>query len=169
MDLLGIGMAEVKGKLNPSEGPERSVGPSEKREGASGYGLREMRNPEVSEKPTRRRFSAEYKMRILKEADACKQPGELGALLRREGLYWSALSTWRRQREEGTLQGLAAKKRGRKGKEREPKTQREKELERENRRLSRRLEKVELMLDIQKKTSELLGIPLNSEESDEDN
>lgn len=165
MDLLGIGMAEVKGKTNPSEGPERSVGPSEKGKA----GLESKLDPEVLEKPKRRRLSAEYKLQILRQADACEQSGELGALLRREGLYWSSLSIWRRQREEGTLQGLEVKKRGRKGKEREPKTQREKELERENRRLRRRLEKVELMLDIQKKTSELLGIPLSSEESDEEN
>ena len=124
-------------------------------------------DPEVPEKPVRRRFTAEYKLRILKEADRCKKYGELGELLRREGLYSSQLSTWRKQCEEGTLSALSAKKRGRKAKKKETKSRREKELERETRRLRRRLEKVELMLEIQKKTSELLGIPLNSDESNE--
>ncbi len=67
-------------------------------------------NPEVPEKAERRRFSAEYKLKILRQADECRDPGSLGALLRREGLYSSNLTTWRRQREEGTLLGLNPKK-----------------------------------------------------------
>lgn len=74
---------------------------------------------EVQEKPVRRRFSAEYKLRILTEADGCTELGQRGELLRREGLYSSLLSTWRRQRDEGVLAGLASKRRGRKAK---PKT-----------------------------------------------
>ena len=125
-------------------------------------------NPEVPEKATRRRFSAQYKARILAKADACKgRPGALGELLRKEGLFSSQLSVWRKQRENGQLQGLVPKKRGRKGSGKPGKSQREKELERENRRLRQRLEKAELIIDIQKKTSELLGIPLSSPESDE--
>lgn len=76
--------------------------------------------PEISEKPRRRRFTAEYKLGIVAEADACSDPGEVGALLRREGLYSSHLSTWRRQRDEGQLQALSPKKRGRKGRKGHP-------------------------------------------------
>lgn len=141
-----------------SEGARRATGDSGARapEGAP--------DPEVAERAKRRRFTAEYKLRILREADACKGHGELGALLRREGLYSSHLATWRRQRDEITKAGLKARKRGPKGKVVDPRV---KQLERENARLKRRLERVELMLDIQKKASEMLGIPLNHPDKDE--
>jgi transposase len=77
-------------------------------------------DPESFEKPKRRRYSAEYKVRILKEADACTKSGELGALLRREGLYSSLLSNWRSQRDSGALSGLEPKRRGRKAKSKDP-------------------------------------------------
>ena len=77
-------------------------------------------SPEVPEKPVRRRFMVEYKARILAEADACTEPGMLGELLRREGLYSSHLTTWRRQRDEGALAGLTPKRRGRKAKSKNP-------------------------------------------------
>jgi transposase-like protein len=121
-------------------------------------------DPEVSEQAKRRRFTAEYKLRILREADACKGDGDVAALLRREGLYSSLLSSWRRQRDEIAGIGLAAIKRGRKGKVEDPRV---KELARENTRLKRRLARVETMLEIQKKASELLGIPLNPPDNDE--
>ena len=127
-------------------------------------GLVEAPDPEVAERAKRRRFTAEYKLRILREADACKGDGDLGALLRREGLYSSHLSTWRRQRDEIAKAGLKARKRGPKSKAVDPRV---KQLERENARLKRRLERVELMLDIQKKASEMLGIPLNHPDKDE--
>jgi transposase len=120
---------------------------------------------EVSERPLRRRFTAEYKLRILEQADRCTRPGELGALLRREGLYSSSLSTWRRQRREGTLAGLGPKRRGRKGSD--PRDDRIKELERENARLRRQLEQAQTVIDVQKKLSEMLGIPLPEEDSPE--
>lgn len=123
-------------------------------------------DPEVRAKP-RRQFSATYKVKILAEADACKNGREVGALLRREGLYSSHLSSWRKQREEGTLAGLKPKKRGRKAKVADASAKKLKEVEAENRKLKRRLERVELMLDIQKKASELLGIPLKGLENDE--
>lgn len=127
-------------------------------------------NPEVQEKAVRRQFSAKYKARILEKADACKgKHGALGELLRKEGLYASQVAAWRKQREKGQLQGLGPKKRGRKDNGKPKKSQREKELERENRRLLRRNEKLELMLDIQKKTSELLGIPMEPFDLDEKN
>ena len=80
---------------------------------ATAAGGKPMPDPAVPERPVRRRFTAEYKLRILREADRCTQSGQLGALLRREGLYSSHLSTWRQQRDEGTLAGLASRRRGR--------------------------------------------------------
>ena len=141
-----------------SEGARRATGDSGARapEGAP--------DPEVTERAKRRRFTAEYKLRILRKADACKGDGDVGALLRREGLYSSQLAAWRRQRDELTKAGLKARKRGPKGKVVDPKV---KQLERENARLKRRLERVELMLSIQKKASEMLGIPLNHPDNDE--
>ena len=119
-------------------------------------------DPEVEERVKRRRFSAEYKLRILREADACKGDGDIGALLRREGLYSSHLVNWRKQRDEG----LSARKRGRPA---NPSRKRIKELEGEVARLRKRLKRTDLLLDIQKKASELLGIPLNSPDiEDED-
>ncbi|MFQ5792576.1 MAG: IS3 family transposase [Acidobacteriota bacterium] len=113
-------------------------------------------DPEVPEKAKRRRYSARYKQRILKEADQC-EPGQVGALLRREGLYWSNLQTWRRQREEGTLAALTPKKRGRKAAPKNPLTGRVKELERENRQLRRKLQRAQIMLEIQKKGLRAVG------------
>ena len=124
-------------------------------------------DPEVPEKPQRRRFTAEYKVRILREADACAEPGEMGALLRREGLYSSHLTEWRRQREQGALAGLTPKMRGRRGVSPHPLARRVSELEREKTRLQHRLQQAEAIIEVQKKVSELLGIPLNPPGSDE--
>ncbi len=124
-------------------------------------------DPEVSEKARRRQFSAEYKLRVLREADACSEPGEIGALLRREGLYSSHLGLWRQQRDDGTLQGLAPRKRGRRTKAVNPLSKRVAELERENERLKRRLKQAETIIDVQKKVSQILGIPLNDEPESE--
>jgi transposase-like protein len=123
-------------------------------------------DPEVPEQAKRRRFSAKYKLRIIREADACTEKGQLGALLRREGLYHSHLMTWRRQREEGSLQGLAPKKRGRKP-NKNRKSKREAQLESENRRLRKKLDQAETIIEIQKKVAALLGNPIESPESDE--
>ena len=111
--------------------------------------------PEVSEKAARRRFTAEYKRRILDEADRCTQPGQLGELLRREGLYSSHLTTWRRQREEG----LTPKRRGRKPIPNKKERQELERLKRENKRLAEELRQARLIIDVQKKVSEMLGIP----------
>jgi transposase-like protein len=113
-------------------------------------------DPEVVPKAKRRRFSAKYKQRILEEADNCTEPGQTGTLLRREGLYSSHLSTWRRQREQGLLEALSPKRRGRKRKD-----ELEREvvrLRRENERLQASLEKAEMIIDVQKKLSRLLGL-----------
>jgi transposase len=121
---------------------------------------------EVSAKRTRRRFSAQEKKAILEEADACTKSGELGALLRRKGIYSSSLSDWRRARERGELDGLTPKKRG-------PVTKVLSAAEKENAQLKRalakseaRLKRAEAMIELQKKISELLRIqqpPYNEE------
>ena len=119
-------------------------------------------SPEVLEKPVRRRFSVEYKLKILAEADACVTTGQLGELLRREGIYSSNLSTWRRQREEGALAGLTPKRRGRKAKPKNPLSDEVTRLQRENERLKKHLRQAELIIDVQKKVSEMLNIPLKT-------
>lgn len=115
-------------------------------------------DPETAEKATRRSFTVAYKRKILAQTDHANG-GQIGAILRKEGLYSSLLSTWRRQRDEGTLGALKPKKRGPKPKQ-DPE---QKELERLRRRvaqLEHKLETAELIIDVQKKVSQLLGIPL---------
>lgn len=117
-------------------------------------------NPEVPDKAVRRRFTAEYKLRILTLADTCSDPGSLGTLLRREGLYASNLNTWRRQREKGVLSALTPKKRGRKESVCNPLVAENEKLRRENERITKRLRQAEIIIDVQKKVSQILGIPL---------
>jgi transposase len=124
-------------------------------------------DPEVQGKAVRRQHSAKYKLRILDKVDGCKEPGEIGKILRREGLYSSYLTTWRRQRDEGTLKGLKPKKRGRKTREKNPLEAELKKVRRENVRLQRKLEQAETIIDIQKKVSTLLGIPLETPKNEE--
>ena len=152
---LAVGAAEAQGARRASEAFAARAG------AVAGV------DPEVPAKARRRRFAAEYKRRVLREADAAGDAGEIGALLRREALYSSHLNTWRRQRERGELAGLAPKRRGRKQKAVNPLTKRVVELERDKRRLERRLKQAELLLEIQKKASQLLEIPLASPD-DED-
>jgi transposase-like protein len=126
-------------------------------------------DPEVVEMKPRRKFTAQYKLRILEEADACTEPGQIGALLRREGLYSSNLNTWRRQRKEGQLAALGAKKRGRKPIPKNPLADRVVQLEKENRRLQNQLKQARTIIDVQKKISEILGIPQPEQDSDGSN
>jgi len=112
---------------------------------------------QVVPRPKRRRFTATYKLRILQEADACAESGQIGALLRREGLYYSNLRTWRRQLNRGQLAGLTPKKRGRKE---DPVARENARLKRENEKLKARLDKAETIIDVQKKLSKLLGVSL---------
>lgn len=130
--------------------------------GGAAEGDAQRPNPEVLEQAQRRRFSAAYKRSILEEADGCKELGQIGELLRREGLYSSQLSTWRRQREEGLLMGLNPKTRGRKMAEKSPCDGRIRTLEKENARLRQQLQQAQTIIDVQKKLSELLGAPLSS-------
>lgn len=121
-------------------------------------------DPEVVARPKRRQFTIEYKLRVLKEADAGKEPGAIGALLRREGLYSSHLVLWRRQREQAASTQLKSRKRGPKAKVQDPRI---KQLERDKARLERRLKRAETIIEIQKKVHELLGIPLRNLDTDE--
>ena len=116
----------------------------------------EIADPEVVPKAKQRQFSARYKLRILEEAENCGRRGQLGALLRREGLYSSHLTTWRRQREKGQLDGLGAKRRG--PKPRDVLEEDLAKLRRENERLKARLERAETIIEVQKKLSRLLGL-----------
>ena len=121
-------------------------------------------DPEVLERPERRRFSAAYKLKIVEEADRCAESGEVGALLRREGLYSSLLANWRKQYRDGALSGLRDTKRGRKAKPKNALSPRLQELERENCKLAKKVRQLELMVEVQKKVSEMLGIDLESPE-----
>ena len=127
----------------------------------------DLPDPEVPAKAARRRFTAEYKLRILTLADACNTPGCLGKLLRQEGLYASNLDTWRGQRDRGVLSGLAPKKRGRKQSVRNPLVAENEKLRKENERLTNRLRQAEIINDVQKKISQLLGIPIATDENGE--
>jgi transposase-like protein len=122
--------------------------------------VRVVPNPEVPEKAVRRKFTAAYKLRILKEAEGCTEPGQLGALLRREGIYSSNLTLWKRQ----INQGLIPKKRGPLPQRPDPNVRRIAELERENAKLTHKLKQAALIIDVQKKVADLLK-GINEEKS----
>lgn len=149
---------------NPPQPPSR--GPVEAR--SAGTGPREgARAPdaEVVAKPQRRQFTAAYRLRILEEADQCQSPGEVGQILRREGLYSSHLANWRKARREGSLVALTPKKRGAKPKERNPLAPKVQELEAKVARLEKELHKAHTILDVQEKVAGLLGFSLESEKN----
>ena len=123
-----------------------------------------VEDTEVTAKPKRRRFSAQDKLRVLRLADACTKPGEVGALVRREGLYSSHLAEWRRARVAGELDALTPKKRGRKALARNPLEKRVLELERALAKSELRTKRAEALVELQKKVSELLGIQLPKED-----
>ena len=118
-------------------------------------------DPEVLEKPVRRKFTAAYKLKIVEAAEGFTELGQIGALLRREGLYSSQLSTWGNQRQQGQLQALEDNKRGRKATITPPVQKELEQLRRENQRLRQKMQQAELIIDIQKKASQLMGISLN--------
>jgi transposase-like protein len=120
------------------------------------------RDPEVVPKATRRQFSAADKLRILQEADACTQPGQIGALLRREGIYSSHLTKWRQLRAQSQLQALSPQRRGPKALA-DPLADELASLRRENARLQAQLSRAEMIIDLQKKLSLLLGLPAPAE------
>jgi transposase len=121
-------------------------------------------DPEVRPKAKHRHFTTEYKKRILDEADACTSPSQRGALVRREGLYSSHLTMWRRQRAQGILDGLTPKKRGVKA---DPLAIEIAQLRREKQRLEQQLQRAEMIIEVQKKLSSLLGLPTEPELPDE--
>ncbi len=135
-------------------------GVEERSDEAHGAGApvgRGVPDPEVLAKPTRRQFTAEYRLRILEEADRCTDRGEIGRLLRREGLYSSHLANWRKARRRGALSGLKPKKRGRKPTETNPLTPKVRKLEAKVKRLERELAAAHTILDVQGKVAGLLG------------
>jgi transposase len=142
--------------------PERSEGDRS----ATGGNAAAHPDPEVTAQAQRRRFTAEYKERILSETDRAKGSGSIGALLRREGLYSSLLATWRRERDAGIRQALSPQKRGPKSK-RDPVAEEIQQLRRETQRLAEELRKAEIVIDIQKKVATLLGRPLATVDPEE--
>jgi transposase-like protein len=123
-------------------------------------------DPEVVAMAERRRFTAKEKLRILEEAEACREPGEIGALVRREGIYSSYLSRWRRARDQGQLTALSSKKRGPKTSAGKSLKEEVAKLRRENERLQARLEQAEVIIEVQKKLSQLLGASPETNEGD---
>ena len=123
-----------------------------------------MPNTEVVEKAKRKRFTAAEKIRILREVEACRGTGEMGALLRREGIYSSYLTTWRKQRESQELEGLAPQKRGPKP---NPEAIELAKLRREHARLQERMRQAELIIDVQKKVARMLGATLDAPDLDD--
>ena len=130
--------------------------------GADSPGAVAPPDPEVAAKPKRRQFTAAYRLRILEEADGCTTSGEIGQLLRREGLYSSHLSNWRKAQREGSLAALAPKKRGARPKARNPLEPKVRELESKVDRLEKELHKAYTILDVQEKVAGLLGFDLES-------
>ncbi len=140
----------------PTEGARRATGVGPDGGGRHGANVVPP-DPEVPTNKKRRKLTAQYKLRILKEAEQCTRPGEKGALLRREGLYSSSLTRWRRQRDKGLLQAMAPKRRGRKANEKNPLSEEVARLQKENQRLRKKLLQAERIIDVQKKVSEILG------------
>lgn len=146
--------------------PERSGGtPGEGAGAAAPPSTPVPPDPEVTAKAQRRQYTAEYKLSILAQAEACSAPGQRGALLRREGLYSSHLNTWRRQRDQGALSALGPRKRGPMVNPRSVFARRVAELEAENQKLRKRLQEAQVIIEFQKKVSDVLGIPLSSPEN----
>lgn len=178
MNGVGVTMAKKRQDGSPVEPGPRDVGATERsggseppRSGGAPTSRPEPRladspvpNPEFIPKATRRRHTAEFKSRIVREADACTEPGAIGALLRREGIYSSLLSVWRRERDSRELDGFAPKKRGRKSND--PRDAEIERLKRETERLQERLRIAEAVCNAQKKVAEILGITLAKPEND---
>lgn len=148
----------IRDKRSETEGNERIVEPVEELQG------QQVPDPEVPEKTIKRKFTVKYKARIVREADACTETGQIGSLLRREGLYSSQLAQWRQAYQKGALAALKDNKRGRK-QVKHPLQAENERLKKANVQLEKRLEQAEAIIDIQKKLSGLLGIPLASEEN----
>jgi transposase-like protein len=147
----------LNGLLAPAQGVEER---SDETPSAGARAPSVRPDPEVVAKPKRRRFTAEYRLRILEEADRCTESGEVGRLLRREGLYSSHLTAWRKARRDGALRGLSSKKRGAKPKASNPLEPKVRELEAKVARLEKDLHTAHTILDVQEKVAGLLGFSL---------
>src|SRR5438093_12866078 len=151
-------------QLGETEGARRATGVFPSAAPAAGVGAAPAgAETEVATRAQRRRFTAEYKRRIVREADRCTKPGEIGALLRREGLYSSHLTTWRAARDRGELEGLSPKKRGPKVAPPDPRDKKIAEQERDIARWQKRAERAEAFVEVQTKVAALLGTPFESE------
>jgi transposase len=148
-----------------TEGARRATGVFSGEEAAVGPPVTAVADTEVVAKAQRRRFTGEYKRRIVREADRCNTTGGIGALLRREGLYSSSLTAWRAARDRGELEGLAPKQRGPKVVAPDPRDKQLVEQERELGKWRKRAQRAEALVEIQKKVAALLGTPLDNERS----
>ena len=158
MEKKEVMVMNLKSGVEEMEGARRATGISSTA-ALHGSGTKSViPNPEVPEKASRRNYTAEYKRRILREAADCKKQGQVGALLRREGLYSSNLTAWRHQVERGTVDALSSKKRGPKSRKADPSVRRITEQEKEIQKLQARLKKAELIIDAQKKIAEIFQL-----------
>jgi transposase-like protein len=146
--------------------PERSEGDRSATDGKTGADPKPRPDPEVVAQAKRRRFTAEYKRQILAEADQAKGTGGVGALLRREGLYSSLLTDWRRERDAAVVRALTPQKRGPKSK-RDPLAEENEQLRLQTQRLTEQLRKAEIIIDVQKKVAALLGRPILTPDPEE--
>jgi transposase len=164
--MKAVGKNVLGEAIGETEGARRATGVSPIGAPAAGPPPPTMGSEtEVVAKGRRRRFTAEYKRRIVREADRCATTGAIGALLRREGLYSSYLTTWRASRDRGELEGLAPKQRGPKVVAPDPRDKKIVEQEREIGKWRKRAERAEALVEVQKKVAALLGTPLDNERS----
>ena len=164
--VLALGEGPVlAGPGDDGDGHGRPSGDGKLAEAAASDRMVAIPDPEAPSGPKRRRFSAAYKGRVVEEAECCTEAGQIGALLRREGLYSSQLSAWRKLYRTGALEALRDDKRGRKA-TKHPLEDENARLRNQNERLARRLEQAETIIEIQKKVAAMLGNPLNSVESE---
>ena len=167
MENKEVMVMNLKPKVEEMEGARRATGISSTAV-LRGSGVKTVvPNPEVPEKARRRSYTAEYKRLILREAEVCKEQGQVGALLRREGLYFSNLTAWRRQVERGTLDALSSKKRGPKARKPDPSVRRITEQEKEIQKLRARLRKAELIIDAQKKIAAIFQLSSDQKEEED--
>ena len=163
-------MKEVEKKLvdetpEETEGARRATGVFSGEEASGRPPVGAGAETEVVAKAQRRQFSAEYKRRIVREADRCTTLGAIGGLLRRQGLYSSYLTTWRAARDRGELEGLAPQQRGPKVVPPDPRDKKIAEQERELGKWRKRAERAEALVEVPKKVAALLGTPLDDERS----
>jgi transposase-like protein len=167
MEKKEVMVINLKPRVEEMEGDRRSTGISSTA-ALRGSGVKAVvPNPEVPEKARRRSYTAEYKRRILREAEGCKEQGQVGALLRREGLYSSNLTAWRHQVERDTLDALSSKKRGPKARKPDPSVRRITEQEKEIQKLRAKLRKAELIIDAQKKIAEIFQLTSDQKDGED--